>query len=604
MTKEYSEKDIKQLTDLEHARIRPTIYVGDTNPTKIKLPKVINNDLEFIEYTVSLGYVVCIREIIDNCIDIIRHTGKGSTVSIQYFPEIGNSKKKAHKFIVADDSVGVPIGLHESGKYTPEVVFSSLRSGKNFETDEFIIGMNGMGASLTNFFSKIFEISIARDEKHYRQAWFNAVPDKPLIQNYKGKTGTSVGFQLDEKYFHGWQPTEEFIEHFIQILAALNTDIKFKYNKRRVYTKGLRDFAVNGTFYKKDKNWEFILLPTEDGEYNPFSAVNGVPTLFGGRHLDHVEWLLTETVKKSIRDNVVIHKSNILKGLTVMLSLKDVPNIQFDTQAKTRLITEDLAEKVKLLDWAVRRFVKNEGVDWIAYIREQFERKKVWKQIAKKKNGKKRNYYHAKAKADREVYIVEGLSALANLLPVRHDNQGCIPLRGKIVNASMKSLSDVVKSDTVYSLIDMLGIELGGQIAKCNYDRIILATDADPDGLHIQSLLINLFHHLAPDLLDRLYILQSPLYVVEKGKYYEVYFDKESFKKASIPAGADIRYNKGLGSLTMKEWEVMVDPQRRRLLQAVPLGDKKEAKTFKRLFAWDSSYRKKWLQGKDKIYNV
>ena len=199
---------------------------------------------------------------------------------------------------------------------------------------------------------------------------------------------------------------------------------------------------------------------------------------------------------------------------------------------------------------------------------------------------------------------MEGLSALATLLPARNDNQGCIPLRGKIINASTKGLAEVVKSDTVYSLIDMLDLKLGENNEKCNYDKIILATDADPDGLHIQSLLINLFYHLAPELLSRIYVLQSPLYVVESKGNYEVYFTKEQFKKAKIPKGADIRYNKGLGSLTMKEWKVMVDPKKRSLIQAVAADKKKTAKTFKRLFSTDSSHRKAWLKSKDRIYEI
>ena len=148
------------------------------------------------------------------------------------------------------------------------------------------------------------------------------------------------------------------------------------------------------------------------------------------------------------------------------------------------------------------------------------------------------------------------------------------------MNVKERKLSEVVKSDTVINIIEMLNINVAGLSHECPYSKIIIATDADPDGLHIQSLLINFFLFVCPDLMDRIHILQSPLYVVEGSKgYYKTFYDKESYQN-ELHNGRDIRYNKGLGSLTRREWAQMVDPKNRKLIQVDVTDKKKTNKTI------------------------
>lgn len=600
---EYSEKHIKSLTDLEHARIRPALYIGDTTVREIELP-VLNENLSFVKYPVCLGYVVCIREVIDNAIDIIKHTKKGKYVWI-------NFDDKTKRFTIKDDSVGVPIGRFEkTDKYTPEIVFSTLRSGKNFGTDKFIIGMNGMGAALTNFFSKEFTVTIWRDKTIYKQKWKAMKSEGPDTEKYDGKfTGTQISFKLDKKYFN-WEPDAVFVEHFVKLLAAFNSDIKFKYNNKVVYTKGVRDCKAPGTFYRKASGMEIAMRPNHDEseDYKLFTVVNGIPTLYGGTHADEIERYLINVVKHLVKTNQIIHKANILKGLSIIFKIDSLPNIMFDSQAKTRLITpaasfQDKDTMNAAFD-AVLSFVRNQKKGgWLPWIEEQFERRTISKRLhaRRKKNGRT-SYFPAKSFKDAEIYIVEGGSAMAELKSIRSDNQGILPLRGKIMNVSGRRLSDVVKSETVVNLIDCLGIDVAGG-SNCKYERIILATDADPDGLHIQSLLINLLHRLAPELLDKVYILSSPLYVWENRKKYEIFYTKEEFDNFKRDGG-EVMYKKGLGSLTRKEWAAMVDPKRRALTKVTESNRRLTGETLNRLFGINTAVRREWLTGTKSIWEI
>jgi len=578
----YSENDIQKLTDLEHVRKRPTMYVGDTGMETILIPTVHDGKLQLRYHEVSLGYLTCVREIIDNAIDVIRFTGKGSTVKIDF---------DGHFFRVQDNSVGVPIGVHNGTKeHVPEVVFGHLRSGKNFDTDALIIGMNGMGASITNFLSDTFQCTIYREGKHYHQSWVKGQAHKKHIKKTNHVTGTDIKFSLESEFFDGYVPGIE-VKDFVSLIARLNTDITFFYNGQKILTNSLRDFRFS-----------------EDGEeeqYQIFTSVNGVPTFFGGTHETEFENMLLDRVKKALKlkgDNV--HRSNLLNGLCVFIALNDVPDILFDSQAKTRLITKNIDRYMEDVENGIYKFVKQEKDGWLEWINEQFERKKVAKRIRAKKGTSVPGYHHAKDLNDSEVYIVEGESAKSNFLSVRSPNQGILPIKGKIMNVKERKLSEVVKSDTVINLIEMLSINVAGTSHDCPYSRIIIATDADPDGLHIQSLLINFFQFVCPDLMERVHIIQSPLYVVEGTKgYYQIYYDKESFGKV-MHNGKDVRYNKGLGSLERREWEEMVDPERRSITKIDITDKKKTKKTIERIFGASSELRKKWLGSDLPIYKL
>ena len=606
--KEYNENSIKSLTDLEHVRLRPTIYVGDTKLKKLELPLAGEDGMEWKEYDVSLGYIVCVREILDNAIDIIRHTGKGTHVWIDY-------DEKKGKFKIKDNSVGVPIGKSPddpAGRHTPQVVFETLRSGKNFETDEFIIGMNGMGASLTNFFSKIFKCTIYRDDYVYHQTWIDAVARKPIVKKeeeaLEGTTGTLIEFQLNPDYFHGFVPSTELVRHLLQLTAMFNTDIKFKFNRRTLKTRGLKDFQTNGEFYKKSGKTELLVAPVYEStqDYKILTVVNGIPTFFGGSHADLIENGMLLAVKKELKiKGQMVHRTNILKGMYVIFQLHDVKNISFSSQAKTELITSwpDLGKSIE--DYGndvAKRFVKGEKEGWLKFIEDQFEKKKVKVQIARSKRKDNLHCHHAKNFKNAELYILEGPSAGSAMVTVRNDNQGILPLKGKILNVSERKLSEVVKSESVLSIIDMLKIDIEGN-TQCPYEKIVIATDADPDGLHIQSLLITFFNYLAPELIDKIYILRAPLYVVHGKNRYNLYYDKESFGQAQTK-GCDVIYTKGLGGLTLKEWRSMVDPDQRILIKLTNDSPQKLHKTINRLFAGDATYRRKWLGSSLPIYKI
>lgn len=596
----YSEESIQKLSDIEHVRKRPTMYVGDTTKETIMIPVVLNDKLDMKFHSVSLGYLTCVREIIDNGLDVIRHTGVGDKIKINF---------DGKSFVISDNSVGVPIGKHNgSNEAVPEVVFGHLRSGKNFDSENLIIGMNGMGASITNFLSRKFSCTIHRDGKRYFQTWENGEPVFVQLKAAKHMpTGTEIAFELDESFFDNYIPTTEEISDFVSLIARLNTDIKFYFNNDKIFTNSLRDYKrTENDVHYKSKTVEMLIIPwhTDSENYQIITSVNGVPTFYGGVHENEFETMFLERVKKALKlkgDNV--HRNHILKGCCIFVSLSNVTDILFDSQAKTRLITNNINRYMADVDNGINKFIRQEKDSWLAWINDQFERKKTVKRIQKKRDSSLTEYHHAFEFENSEVYIVEGGSAKSDFLSVRNPNQGILPIRGKIMNVKERRLSDVVKSDTVVNIIDMLNININGR-SDCPYDKIIIATDADPDGLHIQSLLINFFQFVCPDLMDRVFILQSPLYVVEGTKdYYRTYYDKASYLAADN-SGKDVRYNKGLGALTKREWRVMVNPEERRIIK-LDVSDKSTMKlTIERVFGVDSDVRKRWLSSDLPIYKV
>jgi len=240
-TKSYTEKDIEVLSDRNHVRLRLPVYAGSTTLSEYSVPLFINNSFEISQMSFVPAVYKCVGEIIDNSVDEFAQSGqRDKHLIIEAQPLLGT-------YAIKDNGRGVPIGKHKTGKYTPEIVFGSLRSGRNFSGDKTsgVIGMNGMGSSITCFCSTAFYVDIHRDKKRYRQTFIDgALKIRPpsIRKASSGKSGTAISFQLDNQVFEDVTLPETLIHNRAIELALTNPGITVEYNKKKYkFRKGFED---------------------------------------------------------------------------------------------------------------------------------------------------------------------------------------------------------------------------------------------------------------------------------------------------------------------------------------------------------------------------
>lgn len=382
----YTSEDIKILTDREHVRIRNPIYFGSGHTTQYTIP-LLSNDTLCIE-TVSFIPAVykAVGEIVDNSLDeFAQISSKVKILKIQASPETG-------KYSIGDNGRGVPIDKHSSGKFTPEVVFSSLRSGRNFVDDKKIgvQGMNGVGAACTNFCCSEFEITIHRDNKRYHQKFVDGAKktSKPKITDLVSKTtGTDLTFQLDPLVFSDISLPDSLIRNRAIEIAMTNPNICVEYNGEKFrYKRGIQEYidkiAVGKDKYTFTVNEEnihgeiYIICNGHEGiDEQMFTWVNSSLLFDGGKCntqffnvlFDRVSAHLQKDAKKLKAE---VTRNDIRKGLLVLANLK-VKNPEYDSQSKTRLTGPDMRKELTtVVDGCWKAFSKTAS-SWMAEVLER-----------------------------------------------------------------------------------------------------------------------------------------------------------------------------------------------------------------------------------------
>ena len=612
-------EEIKVLNDHQHIRLRTEMYLGSRSEREIPVPILVDGKLEIQNQTYVPAVMTAFREAFDNALDEMSFIGKGR-IDVLYR---GNGW-----FSVSDNGRGIPLTFNkELNEYAPTTAVSRTKAGRNFGDRGQVAGQNGVGISAVNSCSSIFQIKVDRDGKSFSQEFDGdqqeeLVIKEPYITNEKNPSSTFVSFQLSSKVFDKMTLPVEMVESYIYMVAAVNPKIKFFFNGNEIKTHPKIETSLFGEKkmmrfdIAKDDTSMVFLLKNGVGQ-NQFSLVNNIPAFDGGSHVKEFEKsfvrnLMEALTRESKKRKLPLHKSDIMGDLFIFNSTKmDAPT--FDSQSKTRLTNNEIIHHIypylNEYDWA--KFIRQnkdfieEIFDVAAKRNGQANKGDLDKEAKKLKKKKIPNLIDATSKdrSNCKLVLFEGLSAASTFTSVRDPKiHGALPLRGKVMNTWGADTKKVISSEALAQIASAVGLFPGKPVdfESLRYQEIIIACDADVDGMNIYCLLCAFFYKFWPELMTeencRIKLLKTPLIILKKkgSKEQHYIYEESSFDMKDYPDHSFVARAKGLGSLQRQEW---VDHSVEDDSNLIPIYDDGNLeRTFELLFGPDSDARKMFME--------
>ncbi|MFY9074698.1 DNA topoisomerase (ATP-hydrolyzing) subunit B [Malaciobacter mytili] len=585
MSQEYGASNIKVLKGLEAVRKRPGMYIGDTNL----------NGLHHMVY-----------EVVDNSID---------EAMAGYCRNIKVTITKDNWIKVSDDGRGIPTAIHPTEKISAAtVVLTVLHAGGKFDKDTYKVsgGLHGVGVSVVNALSKDLRMTIYREGQIHYQEFSCGIPKSPLeVIGETKKTGTTIEFLADDSIFEVSEYIFETLAKRFKEVAYLNPIISITLEDERTKVKEVYHFEGGIAQFVNDLNKDTALCEpiafsdrVEDVEvdiallYNSsytektISFVNNIRTIDGGTHEAGFKAGLTRSIVKYLNANAnarekdtKITGDDVREGLIAVVSVK-VPEPQFEGQTKGKLgssyvkpITQKLAGEQLDKYFEENPTAAKAIMEKALMAARGREAAKKARDLTRKKDAMtvgtlpgKLAECQSKDPAIRELYLVEGDSAGGSAKQGRDRvYQAILPLKGKILNVEKSRLDKILKSDEIRNIITALGCGIGEDFdeEKIRYHKIIIMTDADVDGSHIQTLLLTFFFRFLRPVVEKgyLYIAQPPLYRYKKGKNETYLKDDTALSNFLIENGLESFTFEGLGYNDLVDLFKTVSRYRGMLLQ-------------------------------------
>ena len=589
---EYGADQIQILEGLEAVRKRPGMYIGSTS---------------------ARGLHHLVYEIVDNAVDEAL-AGYCSHIQVKINPD--------NSITVIDDGRGIPVGINQkAGIPAVEVVFTILHAGGKFGGGGYKVsgGLHGVGASVVNALSEWLEVEIKRDGKVYKQRYergHSMYGLKEIGSCDEKETGTRVDFLPDKEIFEETVFDYETLKVRFREMAFLTAGLKISLEDLREEKPVKREFHYEGgikefvTYLNKSKTALYEDIIYCEGEKNgvqvevsmqhndsytenTYGFVNNITTPEGGTHIVGFRNALTKVFNEYGRKNKLLKDSDqnlsgedIREGLTAIISVK-IEEPQFEGQTKQKLGNSEARTAVdSIVSKQLELFLEQNPT-----VAKIIIEKSVLSQRAREAARKARDLTRRKSALDGmslpgkladcsnkdpkvcEIYLVEGDSAGGSAKTARsRDTQAILPLRGKILNVEKARLDRIYGNEEIKAMITAFGtgIHEDFDISKLRYDKIIIMTDADVDGAHIDTLMLTFLYRFMPELIRQghVYLAQPPLYKIEKNRKVWYAYSDEELNKILTEIGRDgnnkIQRYKGLGEMDADQlWETTMDPERR-----------------------------------------
>lgn len=620
MSNNYSAKDIKVLSDREHVRLRTQVYLGNMHPTEYKVPFFTKNGFEIRSVAFTPAVLKSINEIIDNSWDeLLKIQKKGKRITITADPDAGD-------YTISDNGRGIPIDMHEIGKYTPEVALSMLRAGRNFtdEKEAGVIGQNGVGSACVNYCSEVFDVTIHRDNKQYVQVFSDGadiILPPEITKHVSKETGTTVHFTLDSQVFKNVSLPNELVRNRAIELAFSNPELTVEYNLeefsfKRGFPELLNPISKQNYRFAGSFGEFFVSFDLYEGlSEQIFTWVNSSLLFDGGIcntqfYNAFVDKVVEHLAPQAKRMKIEVTANDVRRNLLIFGNLR-IQDPQYDAQSKTRLTGPNLKkEYVQAVEEGWKGFVRQHK-EWLEAVLERAARRHKGKadkeavdELKKTKKKKVEGLLDATSR-DRQkckLLICEGLSASGQIGEVRDPEFiGAFSLTGKFNNVFGASVADLLKMGKVKDLLAAIGLVPGQKATKynLNFGEIIIATDADYDGGNIFTMMINLFYQFWPELLDPktspiVFRMIAPNVCAVKGNKRVHFPTRNEYEKvAEKYKGWKINYYKGLGSMEKEDWEMLLSGETKTF---IPIQDDGMlGPTLELIFGPDSDARKEWL---------